>query len=98
MGWQGASHLVPQLLAHVQLVSSKILGTRRILAEGQSPLTSASDFFSPGDLMDTWCEFKMSAKQNTTKLRAGGGSGGKQKAEATGSGLWRQISSPTSLC
>lgn len=36
--------------------------------------------------MDTWCEFKMSAKQSTTKLRAGDGRGGKQKAEATGSG------------
>lgn len=33
---------------------------------------------SPGDLMDTWCEFKISAKQNTN-LGAGGGRGGKQR-------------------
>lgn len=36
---------------------------------------------SPGDLMDTWCEFKMSAKQNTN-LGAGGGRGGKQREQA----------------
>lgn len=34
---------------------------------------------SPGDLMDTWCEFKISAKQNPN-LGAGGGRGGKQQA------------------
>lgn len=92
----GCTHIqpVPQRMGSVQLLDSR--ETHRILAEagktlGQSDLRSTNDF--PGDLMATWCEFKISAKQNTN-LGAGGGRGGKQKAEATGSRLWRQTKLP----
>lgn len=94
--WRVHTHIqpVPQLMGSVQLLDSR--ETHRILAEagktlGQSDLRNTNDF--PGDLMATWCEFKISAKQNTN-LGAGGGRGGKQKAEATGSRLWRQTKLP----